>query len=240
MALLCAAALLPVAVLAQTDVQPGVVITTTPPGAQVTLGGEATVSGVAPIHFRQPLIGDYELKVEKAGWETYKSKLVLDPTKQISVDVDLSRKTRLKAAAARSFFIPGWGQKYADEPAKATGFFVAAIGSGLAFLWADNKFDDKHDIFNERQDEYDSLLVDGTEGELERAWDRLQDAQSEARDAEDIRRVTIGVAAGVWALNMIDVLFFFPDEENTFSIKGVAVTPGAVNGGVGVTLSRAF
>mgnify|MGYP000954097301 CR=1 FL=1 len=234
--------LLPVAILAQGEAQPGVVITTTPPGAQVTLGGEATVSGVAPVHFRQPLIGDYRLTVEKPGWETYKSKLVLDPTKQIAVAVELARKTPLKAAA-RSFFIPGWGQKYAGEPAKATAFFAAAVGSGLAFLWADNKFDDKRAILNERQREFDRLNDPGsgaTQNEIQAAWELQQDARSEARDAEDVRRVTIGLAAGVWVLNMIDVLFFFPDEENTFSIKGVSVTPGAVNGGVGVTLSTAF
>lgn len=225
--------------MAQGDSDPGVIVRTSPPGCQVTLLGEAKVCGVAPAHFRQPLIGDYILKIERPGWETYTRRLVLDPTKQISVDVDLSQKTRFKAAA-RSFFIPGWGQWYADEPAKAGLFAGLMAASGIAYLVADNRFDDRNEEFRDLQRRYDALPEGAPEAERDQLWNRLVEAQAEASDAEDVRRVTIGSAVAVWALNMVDVLFFFPEREGTFSIKGVAVTPGPVEDGFGVTLSSNF
>ncbi len=217
----------------------GVRIETDPPGAQVTLEGEATVSGISPVVFRLPLIGDYKLKVEKFGWEGYNTQLILDPRKNMTVNVSLSPKTRFKAAV-RSFFIPGWGQTYTGQKNKGALLLLATIGSGAAYLILDNKFDDKFDTFESRRDEYDSLLVHGTQSELDAAWQRLANAQDEAYDAENRRRVAIGAVVASWAINMLDILFFFPAERGTFSVKGVAVKPQPVGDGFGVTLSAEF
>jgi len=234
------AGLLPAIGSAQTEtVETGVVVNTTPPGAQITLDGEATVSGVAPVHFRQLLIGDYRLKVEKRGWETYSTNVILDPGKQMNVNISLSPKTRTKAAA-RSLFIPGWGQRYSGHKGKGALMFLAALGAGTAYLIADNDFDDKNEQYDARLAEYDSLAAYGASTELTNAWNRLASAQDEAYDAENIRRVTIGVAIGIWAINMLDILFFFPDERGTFSVKGIAVEPSATTKQVGLTISKNF
>ena len=217
----------------------GVTVKTDPPGAQVILSGEARVSGVSPVHFNQPLIGDYELKVVRPGFESHTSHLILDPTRHTAVDVPLSRKTRFKGLV-RSTVIPGWGQWYGDRKGKATMFALLMVGSGVAYLVADDYFDDKYDDFEARRSEFDSLRASGTRPELEAAWVRLNEAQDEAYDAENIRRVTIGAAIGVWAVNLLDILFFFPDERGTFSIKGIDVSPGGAGEQIGITLSTGF
>ncbi len=233
-------ACLPALSYAQTsDEGTGVAVTSNPPGAEVTLDGEATVTGVSPVHFMQPLIGDYTLKVRRRGWETYTTHLTLDPTKQLNVNVNLSPRTRFKAAA-RSFFIPGWGQKYSGQTGKAIVMVTLAVGTGTAYFIADHRFDSRYDTYNARLHEYDSLAANGTQPELEAAWDRLVSAQDKAYDAENTRRATIGAMIGAWAINMLDVLFFFPEERGTFSIKGLAIEPNASMDQVGVTLSTNF
>ncbi len=223
----------------QSNQETGVAVVSDPPGAEVVLDGEATITGVSPVQFNQPLIGDYTLRVKRRGWETYTTHLVLDPTKQLNVNVNLSPKTRFKAGV-RSFVIPGWGQKYTDQNGKAWLFATLAVGAGVAYLVADNQFDHKYDTYEARLRDYDSIAVDGTQPELQAAWNRLRSAQDKAYDAENVRRATIGAVIGVWAVNMLDVLFFFPDERGTFSIKGVAIAPEASMDKVGVTLSTNF
>ena len=223
----------------KSSVETGVVVRSTPAGAQVTLTGEAVVSGVSPVHFHQPLIGGYELKIEKYGWEDYRTRVVLDPTKLSTFDVSLSPKTRFKAAA-RSLLIPGWGQMYTEQKSKGLLMLGLVAASGAAYLIADDDFDYKYDSYVRRREAYDSVAVHGTREDLAAAYEELVRAQDRAYDAENIRRATIVAGAVVWAVNVLDVLFFFPEERGTFSIKGVAVEPTATIRQVGLTLSTSF
>ena len=224
------------------DVPPtGLIVRTQPPGAVATVSGELTVSGVTPVLFQQPLIGDYKLELKRYGYETYKTHLVLDPSKQMTLDVTLSPKTRFKAVV-RSLFIPGWGQRYTDQKTKGGLLTAMIVGTGVAYLFADNNFDDKYDTYLDRLHRYDSLSVNGTVEELRNAKRELDNAQDKAYDTENIRRATIGVAIGIWAVNVLDLLFFFPEEHSTFSVKGVTIAPSASlkDGSVGITLTKGF
>lgn len=224
---------------AQAPTQGDLVVTTDPPGALVTLKGEATVSGVAPAHFRHLLIGEYRLIVKLDGHEKYSSLINLDPSQQTEIDVRLARKTRVKSAA-RSMFIPGWGQRYAGQGTKGYAFTMLAAGAAAAFLIADNDFDSKYDEFVDLRDRYDSLRVHGTVDELAALSPELNRTQDDAYDAENMRRITIGAAIGVWALNVIDALLFFPDNNASFRVKGLTVTPEADLKNMGVQLTWAF
>ena len=77
----------------------GVVVTTSPPGAEVVLRGDAVVSGVSPVFFQQGLIGVYQVEIRRHGYENYTTQVTLDPTRQFDLEINLSPKTRLKAAA---------------------------------------------------------------------------------------------------------------------------------------------
>jgi len=224
---------------AQESGQGDVTVRSNPEGAQITLSGEAIVSGVTPVRFRQLLIGDYDLVLKRPGYETYSDRVVLDPTKKMEINVRLSPKTRFKAAV-RSLFIPGWGQKYTDQKTKSCFFAALALGSVAAYLIADEDFDDKYDTFQGKLHDYDSTYAAGSIEDLRRLKSELDAAQKEAYDAENVRRITTGAAIAVWGINVIDVLFFFPEQRATLSVKGLAVRPSADSDKVGLTISKAF
>lgn len=223
----------------QTGMVGDLTVRSQPQGAQVILTGEAVVSGVTPARFSHLLIGDYELTLKKHGYETYTTRVILDPGKATEIDVTLSAKTRFKAAA-RSLFVPGWGQRYADQKTRGFVFTLLAVGSVAAYLIVDNDFDDKREYFNDLTGRYDSLSVAGNIGELRRLYPRLAEAQEETYDAEDIRRITIGTVIGVWGLSLVDAVFFFPEERAAFSVKGLSVKPSTDLSRVGLTISLTF
>ncbi len=234
-----AAAFLPAAAGAQMTMTGDLTVRSDPQGASVKLSGESKVSGVTPARFRHLLIGEYELTLKKHGYETYKTRVDLDPTKQMEMDIRLSPKTRFKTAV-RSLFIPGWGQRYADKKAKGYIFTFLTLAAGAGYLAADDEFDDRYEDFVKIRDEYDSLAIAGNVNDLRRVQPLLQAAQDKAHDAENIRRLTIGVGIGIWALNVIDALFFFPENKGTFTVKGLSLNPSANSDNLGLALSMKF
>jgi len=225
-------------VQAQTD--SGLVVRSTPPGADVVLEGDAVVTGITPVTIRYPLVGEYRLTLKKYGYEDYHTNIVVDPTKQMQLAVELSRKTGAKAAV-RSMFIPGWGQRYTDQKAKGFTFSVLFAGAVAAYFVADHNFDIKHDRYNRRLHEYDAAVDRGAGlTELESRLDALTRAQEDAFDAEDVRRISIGGVVGIWGLNVLDALLFSPRERATVTVEGLAISPKADSQGIGLTLSKAF
>ncbi|MEA2031358.1 MAG: PEGA domain-containing protein [candidate division Zixibacteria bacterium] len=223
----------------QSTTQGDLTVRSNPPGAQVILSGDVTVSGVTPARFRHLLIGDYKLTVTKYGYEGYNTRLVLDPSKQQAVDVTLPAKTRFKALA-RSLFIPGWGQRYTEQNKKSFLLATLTVGAGISYYFADRRFDNKNDYFEDRLHEYDSVAVHGNIAELRGLKHELDVAQDEAYSAENVRRATIGAIAAVWVINIVDVLFFFPEERGSFSVKGLTLKPTTDNGMVGLAITTEF
>ncbi len=229
-----------VSVMSQTAGQSGLTITSNPPGAEVILEGDAMVTGVTPTAFRYPLIGEYKVVVRKHGYEDYKSRLVLDPSKEFSLDVNLSRKTGIKAAV-RSMFIPGWGQHYTDQNTKSLLFAGLFAGAAAFYFIADHDFDDKEDDFVRARGEYDEAVKRAAgDTELRGLLQTLTSAQQDAYDSENVRRVAIGTVIGAWGLNILDALLFTPGDEALYTVKGISVVPEVGADGVGLTLSKAF
>lgn len=229
---------LPAVLFAQTE-QPGVVVTTQPPGAEVTLDGEAVVTGISPAYFPQGLVGSYKLKVKKYGFESHETEVLLDPTRRISVDVTLSPKTRLKAAA-RSLIIPGWGQAYNERKIKGYVFGTLALGAVGTFLIAENHFQDRKDEYEAILRVWDSTAANGSVDDLRLLDFPLERAQDRAYDAENVRRGAIGAVIGVWSLAVLDAIFFFPEHRATIDVKGITLEPQATPSQLGFALTRRF
>ena len=205
-----------------------------------TLKGDAEVSGVTPTLFHYPLVGEVELIIKKFGYEDYHTRLVLDPVRTTHINVELTPKTSLKAAS-RSLFIPGWGQRYASKHRKGAAFSVGFALSVVAYLLADNDFNDKEDIFRSRLDEFDQAVLDGSSrNDLELRLKELNEAQNDAYDAENIRRFTIGAAIGIWGLNVLDALFTSAGAKEVVTIGGLTVVPSADQQGIRLSLTRSF
>ena len=211
-------------------------ITTNPDGALVTLKGDAIVSGVTPTVFRQTLIGFYKITIERYGYERYNTKVILDPSKQMELNISLTPKTRFKSAI-RSLVIPGWGQRYSNQKYRGLFYTFFAAATAYGYFIADDDFDTKFDRLRSLELEYDAL---STQSEMEEFLPRLADAQDRAYDAENMRRVAIGSVIAVWSLSIIDALFFFPEEKGTFKVKNLTLTPTTSSQNVGLNLSYQF
>ena len=226
-------------VSAQSNPVEGVLIQSNPQGALVTLKGGVTVSGVTPARFQQLLVGTYEVEFAKDGYEKYTTRVNLDPRLQSQLSVDLSPKRRWKAAA-RSLFIPGWGQRYSDRGTKGLAFSFLALGATTAFLIAEDNYSGKKDDYDQLLTQYDSLSAAGTLTELRALQPRLDQAQEDAYNAETTRQITLGGLIGIWALNVLDAYIFFPDRRESFTVKGFSIAPEADMNHIGVTLSKSF
>ncbi len=213
-----------------------ITVVSEPGGAIARLVGDAEVAGITPVTFGQPLFGAFQLIVSKPGYETQRRWVVLDPSRAIEFEVRLSPKTRLKAAM-RSVIIPGWGQRYTDHHGKALLFAGLAVGSGIAYLIADHRFDSKYDEFKDVEDRYHAA---STTAERMRLWGEMAAARRDAYDAEDLRRITIGAAIAVWGLNLLDVLISSPGRSSQVSVKNLSIMPTADFEHVGMQVGVRF
>ena len=232
--------LLPVILNAQGTVQGNFTVKSSPAGAEVILKGEAVVTGITPTVFQQPLFGEYKVNIKRFGYEKYSTRVMLDPSKPQELSINLSPKTRIKAAV-RSLVVPGWGQLYAEEKTKSLIFNLLAVGSIAAYLIADDEYNDKYNDYRASERAYDSTIANGgSYADIQNRWLDLKENQEEVYDAETIRRVTIGSVIGAWSLSVLDALFFFPQESGTFTVNGLTVKPETGSGSIGLTLTKSF
>ncbi|MDF1543902.1 MAG: PEGA domain-containing protein [bacterium] len=224
---------------AQSSMRGDVQVTSTPDGASVHITGDVKVAGVTPVHFEHLLIGDYRLEVKKYGYESYSSRLLVNPSQPLKVDISLAPKTRFKAAV-RSILIPGWGQRYFEKKKRGALYTTLAVVSVAGYFLSDADFDDKFEDYELKLAEYDSLASNGTLSELRALKPKLDEAQNDAYDAENVRRVAIGSVIAVWSINLLDALFFSVPDRTTFSVKGLALNPGTIDGSPAIRLSRNF
>ncbi|MFZ5981831.1 MAG: DUF5683 domain-containing protein [Candidatus Zixiibacteriota bacterium] len=230
----------PVLLSAQTNPQGGFLVESTPAGAEIILRGEVVVTGVTPTIFSQPLFGEYQVEINKFGYENYSSRVVLDPTKPLTLTVKLTPKTRYKAAV-RSMLIPGWGQIYGEQKTKGFLLNVLAIGSVAAYLISDHNYNNAYDDYQASLRTYDSTVANGgSYADIRSRYLKLTENREDAYDAETRRRISIGAVIGVWGINLLDALFFFPQEKGTFSVKGLTVKPSTDFSTVGIQLSMSF
>ncbi len=230
--LLC---LLP-AILTAQEASEGFTVTTSPPGAEVSLIGAVTLNGITPVTFKQGLEGNYQVRVTSFGYETYKSSVFLQTGKLMTLTVRLHPKTVLKAAA-RSLLIPGWGQSYAGQKGKGTLLTLAAVGAVASFLVADANFTNKENEYNDMVTSYRNAL---TYDQKQLIYSSLKGARKSAYDAESVRRITIGAVIAVWGLNLLDVIFFFPEDNGSLVVNSVSFKPDFEQGGGQVVLSHRF
>ncbi|SYZ73658.1 exported hypothetical protein [Candidatus Zixiibacteriota bacterium] len=228
--------LMPLISAAQETKQGGFTVDSSPPGAEVTLTGAVTMSGLTPVTFAQGLEGHYQVECRKSGYETYKSSTFLQADKAVNLTIHLKPKTAFKGAA-RSLLIPGWGQSYSGQKTKGAVFTILAVGAVSSFLIADSKFNDKENSYNDLLDRYNKTVLFSDRQSL---YNQLEAARKDAYDAETVRRITIGAVIGVWGINLIDMIFFFPEERSSMVINTISFKPDMDQGGGQIVLSHRF
>jgi hypothetical protein len=214
----------------------GLIVNSNPPDAEAILDGPVTFRGLTPVTFYQGVTGNFNLKVQKPGYETYNSSIYLQSDKPVSLSVTLKPKTRFKAAF-RSMFFPGWGQFYSKQNSKGTMFIIMSAVSGFAYLITDEEFDYRRRQYNEVLTRYESLTRFEDKSDL---YPELVQVRERAYNAENERRIAIGAVIGVWGLNVLDALFFFPDRKGKVIVNDLSFKPDYENGGGSIVLSHNF
>ena len=227
--------LFPLGIAAQ-DTEVGLNVQTNPPGAEVSLIGTISVTGLSPVNFSMGLEGNYRVRIKKYGYETYRSSVFIQPGRAVNLTVNLRSKTRLKAAA-RSLFIPGWGQYYTEQKSKGFLYAVGAVGAVASYLITNSDFNNKNDEYLSALSRYDDAT---TYSEKERLYPQVQSAKRSAYRAETKRRIAIGATVAVWSLNVLDVLLFFPESGGSMIVSGIEVKPRIDSGGTSISLAYRF
>jgi hypothetical protein len=211
--------------------QESIKINTTPSGATVYLKGDFEYIAKTPANLPSNLSGQYKAKVTRPGYESWKGNLTFIPGNANNFNIDLKRKTRLKAGF-RSLLIPGWGQIYSGNTTRGGIITLSAAiaAGGLYFL--DKDYQDKrsdYDIASQAYRDSNSSIEEKIR--LKAIMDKQQ---KRAYNAETDRRNAFYLLAGIWSYNLLDALIFFPDNDSYFP----AVS--AIDGGAALTYSIKF
>lgn len=210
-------------------------IQTSPPGALVTLTGEVKISGVTPFLFDRPLTGVYRVTAFRKGFETYRITARLAESEPTRLEFRLTPKTRLKAAL-RSVVFPGWGQKYYGRPGRGVLMFLGAIASSGGYLLIREDFQSKENDLAIAKRNYSRA---SSWAELVRTDAVLRDAQDQANKAEDRLNIAMGIAVGVYALNVLDCLLFFPNYDGDGNQK-LTIRPEFDGAMAGLSVAKQF
>lgn len=215
--------------------EPGgaVTITSRPPGCTVYLSGEIELVTTTPVTLQERLQGMYVVRALRPGYETWKGTMTFSSAGTQALNIDLRPKTRLKAAV-RSLCIPGWGQYYAGEKRRSLLWGIATLSSGVLAVVYESGYRDRKSDWEDGMRRFDDA---GTIEDKEIARKDVLRLQQRAYDAETGRRRAWGIAAGVWTVNLLDAIVFFPAEER---FSHMPVTVGATPDGTGAMLALKF
>ncbi len=199
-----------------------VTITSVPGNCTVYLSGEIDLVTTTPATITEQLAGTFIVRAVRPGYEDWVSTVVFSPNTDRNLVIELSPKTRAKAAL-RSLIIPGWGQYYSGEKTRSFLWGLAALSTGVVAGVYESRYRDYKADWIDGKDRFDNA---GTVAEKERLRAEVMRLQDRAYDAETDRRWAWGLVGGVWATNVLDALVFFPEEKRfAGGILGVKPAP---------------
>ncbi|HOP08259.1 MAG TPA: PEGA domain-containing protein [candidate division Zixibacteria bacterium] len=211
-------------------------VVTDPPGALVTVKGKAIATGISPVRFEQVPEGDYKVEICLSGYATHKAEVKVGNEPLADITVKLARKTRLKGAL-RSMFIPGWGTAYAGHKTRGQSYFILSTASVVTFFLVEDWFQSKHDTYQDIRAKYKASR---TVHEQQFWYGHLVTTQKDAYDAENVRRVTIGLVAGIYSISLLDALLFPEPAAGEQPAKRLSLKPVISSDRTGVKLAFRF
>ena len=179
-----------------------------PMGAQLTFNG--SVIGTIPLNDFQVLPGKYKLKVSALGFETADNSIKINIAETKLINIHLSQKKHSKAII-RSILIPGLGQRYSGKKLKSFFFPFMELAAIGGIIGAELKYDNEAIQYSESIQKYQSAVstyeIDSTRNQMEQCY-------ISANNAKNQRNIAIGISAGIWIWNIVDVLIWGPKSQN--------------------------
>jgi hypothetical protein len=192
-----------------------------PPGALIRAEGPVGLVGRTPWTLARGLRGAFEVTATLNGYETWKRTVFLDGATADTLSFRLRAKSAIQAAW-RSTLVPGWGQHYSGKRGRGSIFLLGSLGS-VAWVVVNevryrNRIDDVEDAWAAYADE-------DRYPEKQLLWDRVERERERAENAYDARTVALVVLGTVYAWNVFDALFLFP-QPSPGDFAGVQDRPG--------------
>jgi hypothetical protein len=187
----------------------GLIVNSVPAGAVVTLRGPYEWVGVTPWRLSRQVSGLYHVEARRPGYETYTSEVVLGAEGWQELNLKLSRRSTGKAFI-RSLVLPGWGQAYRGSRTKGLLIFAGTIAAGATFAVFDTDYQSTLDDYDAARSRYERAV---RLEDLDDRWAEVVRASNRADDKWDRRKIALGALGGIYAFNLLDVLFLGPGGE---------------------------
>ena len=201
----------------------GIIVNSTPPGAVIELVGDHTIRGVTPLTLDRGLLGAYNVRAFKAGYEEWAGYVFLSGARRDSIVIRMTLKTPIRAGL-RSAILPGWGQRYSNENGKAVAIIVAEAAMLTGVFLSDAKRTDAQNAYEDARLAYlqaDGIdEIDAARAEQDRRYDTLF-------KWHNYRKRWAYAALAVWVANVLDATLLFPAAGD----GGHAALPGTDESG---------
>ncbi len=172
----------------------------------------------------QLLPGEYYIQAHRIGYEPFKAKAQIAPSKATSLAIQMTPKTRFRAAL-RSLVLPGWGQYYSDKHSRKMLFafseIVALSGVLTNHLLYESKLNEFHEALRDYQQAFDITTI-------ETARRRIESSHKSLTHYHKLRSQWTTASIIIWAFNIAEASIFPP------------IRPAYVRNGYGATLSFQF
>lgn len=116
---------------------------------------------------------------------------------------------RKLTALIYSTFIPGAGQFYLGHKLKGTAFTLTAFGSLVITIVSQNNLIGGNERLENLEIQYQSTM---NWEKAEQIWQEMLQVKSDIDKDYKRRNLFLGITAGIWVANIIDVLFFTSDK----------------------------
>jgi hypothetical protein len=174
-----------------------------PKNSLISIDGE--LMGLTPLENINLEQGRYIVEVGIPGYEKLPAfDLNIDSSMVYHLTLPrLIPKTKMKAFM-RSAIVPGWGQRYYEEPKKSTGFGTTALLSGLFCLYNQLQY-------SQLSSDYDKAVADyQNSGSPETKVEHMLNMYDQLKVNEQNTNMGAYVLGGIYTLNLIDILMEQP------------------------------
>lgn len=189
-----------------------------PPGVSVALKGEDFIVGTTPFRISDLTEGVYKVKVSKGGYESQIGRLMIVPNRGHVLTAKFTPVSRARILL-RSAVLPGWGQFHSGNKVKGTVWATLQASALVAALLQNSQYKKAVDDHYTSVERYRNAtnIEDIKQSRLE-----MRQKSQAADKAYDDRQITLALAAGIWAFNVLDTAFLSP------TLRANTIMPGSV------------
>ena len=147
-----------------------------------------------------------------------------------------------KTAILLSVMFPGLGQMASGHKLKGGVLLLTELVALIVAVDAHEEYDTRLSVYKESRGEYAGMRMGGNYQDAETKWKRLVDLDDDLDSLHDRRQIFGYAAAGIYALNVIDILFLRSGgptaEHKTDGTMGIST--GLVGGTPGIRVWKKF